>query len=918
MRSRRWNRVLGLSVVLCVGSFPAVFGQPCPGVGGDCNGNGIPDDCDILPSFNFLSADLFPKSGLNAIDVTAAHFNGDLKIDVAVPCRNSNEVSIFTNVTPAGGEADFMETDTLSVGTQPWDVIAVEFDGINGPDLFTVNRTSQDISMLLNNGIGSFFTVIPYLLTFQPFAIEAADVDNQNGVDLIVVGGDDDLYVLRNDGAGLVAQEDVYSIPGFPNDVAAADLNNDLAVDLVITLPSADRIAVAFNDGTGNFVTPAPTFPAGSIPACCVVVPLDADNFPDVAVTNFANPGLGPISILRNNGNETFAPPVAFGGFTAVSDLAAADLDDDGDNDLVTVTELGGRVFTLRNNGAGSFLEIDDFPAGGLSFRIAVADVDGDDDNDILSANGNSKNFGVLAYEPTAQSLDVNEDGTPDECELDCNGNSIPDLLDLSDGPSLDCNGNDIPDECDISYGFDLREPPLLIGIEAANSIDLAAGDFDGDGIIDVASANNDSSNVSILKNNDNETFTTLPAKAAVGQDPNFIIAADLDQQGLLDLATSNSGSNDLSLLRSTGGGGFTVTSLPLGFQPFGIAALHLNSNVDNRLDLVTVGGAQEGAFFLSAGGGLFGNANNFFTGPNPNSVAVGDLDGNGTEDVLVGLFNTTFFVWHSSDGNGALGPAIQVPAGNSPVIVHVGDIDGNHAVDVVTANFGSNDLCVMLNNGGANFQAPVCYDVEPTPFTVECADLNRDGRLDLATTTEADGTLSVLLQNRDGTFQAPRTFNALGAAFRVLAVDLDEDDLPELVTANGRDHQVAVFFNDSVLPVSEDCNEDGVPDECQGGPFDCMPEGDRQLPADCNQDGVVDLSDVVCLLGHFFQGDPEFLPCSTAAGNLNLMDSNDDAAIDLSDAIYLLAYLFQGGSPPEQGVDCTEMDCVPNLMACP
>ena len=104
-----------------------------------------------------------------------------------------------------------------------------------------------------------------------------------------------------------------------------------------------------------------------------------------------------------------------------------------------------------------------------------------------------------------------------------------------------------------------------------------------------------------------------------------------------------------------------------------------------------------------------------------------------------------------------------------------------------------------------------------------------------------------------------------------------------------------------------------------QGGTYD----GDgatcgANLPGDCNQDGTLDLSDVICLLGHLFQGNPATLPCATDAANLGLMDCNMDGGVDLSDAIYKLAFLFQGGAGPVQGQDCLSIaDCPPNA-SCP
>ena len=95
-------------------------------------------------------------------------------------------------------------------------------------------------------------------------------------------------------------------------------------------------------------------------------------------------------------------------------------------------------------------------------------------------------------------------------------------------------------------------------------------------------------------------------------------------------------------------------------------------------------------------------------------------------------------------------------------------------------------------------------------------------------------------------------------------------------------------------------------------------------LPGDCNQDGEFDLSDVICLLGHLFQGSPEVLPCENPEdeldqqGNLDFMDCNGDGAIDLSDAVYKLGFLFSGGPPSVQGAGCTSIVGCPDGPACP
>ena len=157
--------------------------------------------------------------------------------------------------------------------------------------------------------------------------------------------------------------------------------------------------------------------------------------------------------------------------------------------------------------------------------------------------------------------------------------------------------------------------------------------------------------------------------------------------------------------------------------------------------------------------------------------------------------------------------------------------------------------------------------------------------------------------------------------------------------TTTGTVVRNGVFIDDivigTIVPPTGACNIAGdgscqilTEAECmaQGGTYegDDTSCGTSNIPGDCNQDGAFDLSDVICLLGHLFQGNPTMLPCGTTAGTataaeLNLMDSNNDDGIDLSDAIYNLAFLFQGSPPPFAGQGCVEIvpGC-PQNTSCP
>ncbi len=97
--------------------------------------------------------------------------------------------------------------------------------------------------------------------------------------------------------------------------------------------------------------------------------------------------------------------------------------------------------------------------------------------------------------------------------------------------------------------------------------------------------------------------------------------------------------------------------------------------------------------------------------------------------------------------------------------------------------------------------------------------------------------------------------------------------------------------------------------------------EDPNQVPGDCNQDGIVDISDVLCVIGHLFVGNPSDLPCgdgsTTHTSNVRLLDFNGDQVIDLSDGIAEIMYLFLGEAEHVLGTDCIYIDqCLPVCSA--
>jgi len=187
---------------------------------------------------------------------------------------------------------------------------------------------------------------------------------------------------------------------------------------------------------------------------------------------------------------------------------------------------------------------------------------------------------------------------------------------------------------------------------------------------------------------------------------------------------------------------------------------------------------------------------------------------------------------------------------------------------------------------------------------------------------------------NLDGRLLDAATGQFLGEWFPIPATHHTERDL-DLTLLGGQAPPFKFGFTVlgdcewGMVEVYQNLGNDGAlpaPGNLRGDPPVPLPpngfqepgEDNDNIPGDCNQDGTLNLSDVICLVGHLFQGNPSVLPCSTAAGNLALMDCNQDGRINISDAIYKVAFLFQGGPPPVRGQGCIAMAACPQNQGCP
>jgi hypothetical protein len=228
------------------------------------------------------------------------------------------------------------------------------------------------------------------------------------------------------------------------------------------------------------------------------------------------------------------------------------------------------------------------------------------------------------------------------------------------------------------------------------------AGDFNGDGKLDLAVANGASNNVSILLGNGNGTFQA-PLNTAVGVQPIALAAADFNADGKLDLAVANLGvptlsAGSFSVLIGNGDGTFQPQQDPLTNPGGPVAVVAADFNGDGNVDLV-VANENSGTIAMLAGNGngTFQPAVTFAL-IDPLAMIAADFDQDGILDLAVVSGQSKDLAIMTGDGHGNFAAPVFWNAGNDPVQLAAGNFNADKLPDLVVANFNLNSVSVLLN----------------------------------------------------------------------------------------------------------------------------------------------------------------------------------------------------------------------------
>jgi len=352
--------------------------------------------------------------GLRPYSIVVGDFDKDGKTDLVTANKSSQTVSVLLGK----GDGTFKPASNFSTvgfnGLSPSSVAVADFNKDGKLDLVTANSISNNISLLLGKGDGSFQTAVNFALesASAPISIAVGDFNKDGKSDIVTVNNaSQNISVLLGDGVGGFGTAKNYKVPSRPSSVTVGDFNKDGKSDLAVTSSYFNNVSILLGNSDGTFNS-ATQFDVGINPNFVVTGDFNNDNKLDLAV---ANSDSHNVSILLGNGAGGFGIATNFDvGLNPVS-VTVIDFDNDGKSDLAVANAGSDTISVLLGDGNGGFGVATNFGVGTKPYALTVGDFNKDGQSDLAVANSESKNVSLVyaddeTYEPVPpQPILINE-----------------------------------------------------------------------------------------------------------------------------------------------------------------------------------------------------------------------------------------------------------------------------------------------------------------------------------------------------------------------------------------------------------------------------------------------------------------------------------------------------------------------------
>lgn len=647
------------------------------------------------------------------------------------------------------------DLDVVVVGVGELDPAAVEQSiGATGTLIWFENRLRD----------GAWFT--PHLVAGGlPYsvAVHVVDLDRD---------GDLDLLLAARDGNSITWYENTGTRPAtfVPHlvsanalgavSVHAGDMNGDGAIDIVSASETDNKISVYYNDGGRP-----PTFyevvayqpglppPGQNYAKAVYVADIDGDGDLDIAYVGENNNEVG---WLENMGGfpPVFVPHLVSNEADHAKDIFAADLDGDGDIDLLVASSDDNKVTWFENNGARpptfTMRLVSNNAQGARS--VHAADLDGDGDLDVLSA---SRTDGRITWYPNpairrtaiynaaTQNVVHIRHGARSVYAADVDGDGHVDLLSISENEVAwhQNNGATPP-------GFTTH----VIGNNISGGRWVRAGDLDGDGDLDIVTASKRDNLIVWYENLGGHppSFAShIVTQQALGA--RAVLIADLDGDGDLDLYSASDSDNAIAWYENLGGRPPTFQRHIVSRQAIYARSVYA-ADLDGDGDLDLMSASQNDnkvAWYENLGGSPLQWREHLVDGgaSGVQHIHADDLDGDGDLDIVVAVEYDNTIRWYENLGGSPPAFRMHFVSQAAPAVhaVYSGDADQDGDIDIFAAIEGSNSIAWYENVGGSppTFVEHIIVNNTLVAHGVYAADVDGDGDLDVLSASREDGKIA-------------------------------------------------------------------------------------------------------------------------------------------------------------------------------
>ncbi|MEX0609551.1 MAG: FG-GAP-like repeat-containing protein [Balneolaceae bacterium] len=652
---------------------------------------------------------------------------------------------------------------------------------------------------------GSSDRLVYSLVVDSYMSIYAGDVDGDGDLDFIS-GSDNGFHWHENDGAADPAFQ-IHTVSASSNattTVFAADLDGDGDLDLMSSSRIDNKLAWYENDGAAD-----PTFTTHLVTnsnewlLSVHAADVDGDGDLDLMSASFTD---DKVAWYENDGNDdpSFTEHVVSNTDNGVRNVHAADLDGDGDLDLISLSYSQGNFLWHENDGAADpaftkhtvYLET----SGGRVVR--AGDIDGDGDLDLMVA---------FEFQDTIAWYENNGNAIPSFTKHIISdsvyGASSVFASDLDADGDLDLMSSSFEDNKIAWYENNGNIVPVFtehaVSTDAIGAGGIFAGDVDGDGDLDLISAASEGRKIFWYES------TIFPIELTQLQPVQGVPGTEVMLSGAhFEAVAAN---NIVTFTPAKGGDGVTATVTAVDKARLTLNVPELSggnyvvsvqktsdASVDTIADLFTVitGGGYFDPDYLEVSYSEVGSFH----------VHAGDLDGDGDFDLVAASTIDDKIFWY--ENNGAVNPTfsehIVSSAVDGALSVYAADVDGDGDLDMLSASFIDNKIAWYENDGANNpaFAGHIVSSTANGAISVYAADVDGDGDLDLMSASFSDNKIAWYENdgNDDPSFTEYVVSNTANGARSVYASDVDGDGDLDLMSASFNDNKIAWYENDGAV----------------------------------------------------------------------------------------------------------------------